>query len=63
MGYKNLTTLKNLSNIIDFKETTLNKLNGNCQKRDQTGQPLRNFIFQNIEFLGWVYNDLEGLFP
>lgn len=51
LGYKSLKMFKNLSNRIDFKEITLNKLCKDCQKRDQTYQLLKNLISQVIKFL------------
>ena len=39
LGYRSLITLKNLSSEMDFKETTLGKLCGDCRKGDQTRQP------------------------
>lgn len=38
LGYKSLTTLKNLSSKIDFKAIILSKLYKNYQKRDQIYQ-------------------------
>ncbi len=63
LDYRSLKALKNLSNGINFKGTTLSKLYGDCQKNSQTRQLLRSPMSQSTEFLGCVHNDLEGHFP
>ena len=63
LGYRSLKTLKDLSIGINFKETALKKLCGDCQKGNQTCQPSRFSISQSTKFLGHVHSDLEGPFP
>lgn len=63
LSYRSLTTLKNLSSGMNFKETTLSKLCGDCQKENRMFQPLKSFISQTIEFLGRLQSDFERFFP
>ena len=44
LSYKNLIMLKNLNSRMDVNKTTLSKLCGDCQKRDQTCQPSRSLM-------------------
>ena len=63
LSYKSLTVLKNLSDRMNFKATTLSKLCRDYQKRDQTRQSSRSPMSKNTEFLTQVYSDLKRLFP
>ena len=58
LGYKSLKTLKDPSNGIDFKDTALKKLCGDCQKSNQTRQLSRIPMSQSTKFLDRVHNDL-----
>ena len=63
LGYKSLTTLKNLCSRIDFKVTTPGELCEDCRKGDQTCQPSRSSLSKSFEFLSQVHSNMKEPFP
>ena len=51
LSYRSLKTFKDLTNGIDFKDTALKELCKDCQKGNQTYQPLKISMSQSTEFL------------
>ena len=63
LDYRSLRTLKDLSSRMDFNETVLKELCGDCWKENETHQLLSTPMSQSTEFLDRVHSDLEGPFP